>query len=168
MIIPQTEIEHLANRPLDIPVLATWVQQEWGHLTPNVTYEMRVSEFARMATIHTIPEAFVAVENITPVGMASLVEHDMLARMELSPWLAAVYVVPESRNRGVGSKLVRTAMQEARVLALDRLYLFTPDQIHFYRRLGWQALEQVSYRGERVTIMVYEAQLNPEGGFRND
>ena len=125
-------------------------------MTPNVTYEMRVSEFARMATIHTIPEAFVAVENITPVGMASLVEHDMLARMELSPWLAAVYVVPESRNRGVGSKLVRTAMQEARVFGLDRLYLFTPDQIHFYRRLGWQPLERVSYRGERVTIMVYD------------
>jgi len=156
MIVPQIEIEHLADHPLGIPVLATWVQQEWGHLTPNVTYEMRVAGFTKMTEIHTIPEAFVAVENTTPVGMASLVEHDMLARMELTPWLAAVYVAPEFRNRGVGSSLVQTAMQEARVLALDRLYLFTPDQIHFYRRLGWQPLERVSYRGERVTIMVYD------------
>jgi len=149
-------IEHLAGRSSYIPILAAWAQQEWGHLTPDVTYEMRMSEFTRMAAIHTIPQTFVAVENTTPVGMASLFEHDMLARMDLSPWLAAVYVVPESRNMGVGSKLVQTVMQEAEMLGLSKFYLFTPDRMHFYRRLGWRALEQVTYRGERVTIMVYD------------
>jgi len=157
MNAPQIRIEHLADRLLDIPVLATWTQREWGHLVPEITPEGFISAFEKRTTIHTIPETFVAVGSTAPVGMASLVEHDMFMRMDLSPWLAAVYVVPESRNSGVGSKLVQTAMQEARVLGLDRLYLFTPDQVHFYRRLGWRALERVSYRGERVTIMVYEA-----------
>ena len=156
---PLLRIEHLGKHQPLIPVLATWTQREWGHLVPEITPEGFISAFENRTTVHTIPEAFVAVENTTPVGMASLIEHDMLTRMELSPWLAAVYVVPESRNSGVGSKLVQTAMQEARVLGLDRLYLFTPDQIHFYRRLGWQALERVSYRGERVTIMVYNLSI---------
>lgn len=155
MNTPHIRIEHLADRPLDIPALATWTQREWGHLVPEITPDGFISAFEERTTVHTIPETFVAMEDGAPVGMASIVEHDMLSRMEFSPWLAAVYVVPESRNMGVGSKLVLTAMQEARVLGMDRLYLFTPDQMLFYRRLGWQALERVSYRGERVTIMIY-------------
>ncbi len=115
-----------------------------------------ISAFEQRTTVHTIPETFVAVENNTPIGMASLVEHDMLTRMDLSPWLAAVYVDLEFRNRGVGSGLVRSVMQEAGVLGLDRLYLFTPDRMSFYRRLGWERVEQSTYRGEQVAIMLYE------------
>lgn len=146
----------LADCPAFVPTLATWVQQTWGRLTPNITYEMRIIEFTKRTTLQPLPQTFVAVEKETPVGMASLVAHDMLTRMDLSPWLAAVYVVPKSRNMGVGSSLVRAVMQEANVLGLNRLYLFTPDQMRFYRRLGWQALEPASYRGEQVTIMYYE------------
>lgn len=149
-------IEHLAEHPSFIPILAAWAQREWGYLTPEATYEMRVAGFRSRTAISVIPETYVAVENNAPIGMASLVEHDMLTRMELSPWLASVYVDPEFRNQGVGSRLVRAIMQEARALCLTNFYLFTPDRMNFYRRLGWRALDQSTYRGEQVTIMVYD------------
>ena len=152
----EQSIEHLAAHPSFIPILATWVQKEWGHLTPEVTYEMRVAKFGQRTELHIIPETYVAIENSAPIGMASLIAHDMLARMEFSPWLAAVYVEPAFRNKGVGSRLVRTIMHEAKVLGMTSLYLFTPDRMRFYHRLGWQALERVVYRGESVTIMVYD------------
>jgi N-acetylglutamate synthase-like GNAT family acetyltransferase len=70
--------------------------------------------------------------------------------------MAAVYVIPERRGMGIGSALVRAAMEEAKHISLDRLYLLTPDRSSFYARLGWNVLDKVEYRGENVTIMVYE------------
>ena len=70
------------------------------------------------------------------VGSASLIAQDMDTRPELSPWLASVYVAAEHRRQGIGSALVRRVAQEAAALGVETLYLFTPDQEHFYARLG--------------------------------
>jgi len=150
-------IEHLAEHIAVIPTLASWVQKEWGHLLPEATLETLVSEFEERTTRHKIPETFVAVKDDHPLGMASIIEHDLTTRKELSPWLAAVYVAPESRNRGIGSRLIRTVMREAETLGLERLYLIAPNKMRFYSRLGWKVLEHTKYRGENVVIMLYEA-----------
>jgi N-acetylglutamate synthase-like GNAT family acetyltransferase len=89
------------------------------------------------------------------LGTASLVAHDLAERRDLSPWLAAVYVAPAARNRGVGSALVRAVMDETLVLSIEELYLFTPDKMTFYSRLGWQVLERRQHRGRDVTVMFY-------------
>lgn len=157
---PSIRIENLAARPAFAPILASWVQAEWGHLLPGRTEEMLVAEFQLRAMTRVIPESFVAVAGDRPIGMASLVADDMTTRPALSPWLAAVYVVPEFRNKRIGSSLVRVVMEDAARLGLERLYLFTPDQMAFYRRLGWQTFERTSYRGEDVVIMVYEHLIN--------
>lgn len=149
-------IEHLAEHPDAIPVLAAWEQQEWGHLLPEATFETFISHFAQRITFHRLPQTFVAVAGPTPVGMASLDPHDMETRPELSPWLASVYVAPEFRNKGVGSRLARTVMAEAKTLGLEKFYLFTPNKVDFYRRLGWQIVESTRYRGEEVVIMRYK------------
>jgi N-acetylglutamate synthase-like GNAT family acetyltransferase len=149
-------IDHLAEHPHLVPTLALWVKGEWGHQCPDVAYEKYVSDFQRQTTHGRIPETFVALEDNTLLGTASIIEHDMSTRMELSPWMASVYVAPEFRNKGVGSALVRTVMQEAGRLGLQKLYLITPDKGGFYSRLGWQVIETAAYRGENVTIMAYE------------
>ncbi len=136
--------------------LASWIQEEWEHSFLEATFEELVSELERRTTRRRIPETFVALEGDRLVGTASIVKHDMSTCLELSPWLSAVYVAPEYRNRGIGSKLVRKAMQEAHILGVKRLYLFTPDRMRFYTRLGWNILEQTTYHKEDVVIMQYE------------
>ncbi|MEW5956979.1 MAG: GNAT family N-acetyltransferase [Chloroflexota bacterium] len=63
---------------------------------------------------------------------------------------------PEFRNKGLGSRLVRTVMAEAKALGLEKFYLFTPNKVDFYRCLGWQVFESTQYRGEEVVIMQYK------------
>jgi N-acetylglutamate synthase-like GNAT family acetyltransferase len=150
------KIDHLAEHSHFIPTLAQWVKSEWGHLCPHVPYEEYVSNFQHRTAYGRIPETFVALEGDILLGTASIIEHDMSTRMELSPWMASVYVDPQFRNRGIGSALVRTVMQEAGGLDVQRLYLITPDKVGFYSHLGWRVLETATYRGENVTIMVYE------------
>jgi len=151
------EVKHLADRPEAIPTLAAWVYDQWGHwMSPDATPETLAREFEKRTIPGCIPETFVAVEGDAPLGTASLVAHDLPTRMDLSPWLAAVYVAPEFRDRGVGSALVQAVMDEAQALGVERLYLFTPEKMSFYGRLEWQVLERTKHRGRDVTVMVYE------------
>jgi N-acetylglutamate synthase-like GNAT family acetyltransferase len=99
---------------------------------------------------------FVALIAGQVVGTASLVTYDMSTRRDLSPWLAAVYIKSDCRRKGLGSQLVQAVMDEAAQLELERFYLFTPNQVPFYARLGWQVLEETEYRSEQITVMVYE------------
>ena len=154
--LPAIIIEHLAKHMAEIPTLAMWVHEEWGHLLPDTTLEAFISDFENRTTPGQIPETFVALADDKPLGMASLVKHDMLTRKDLSPWLASVYVPPNSRNGGVGSRLVKAVMQEAEAMGVEKFFLFTPDRVKFYQRQGWKVLEEYHYRGEEVVIMVYE------------
>jgi len=156
MVVEELTIEHLAENHDAIPEIISWLLAEWGHLTPGITPEKLESIFGERLVHRQIPETFVALIDGQVAGTASLISHDMTTRMELSPWLAAVYIKSEFRRKGIGSKLVQAVIDEATLLGLDRFYLFTPNQASFYARLGWQLLEETSYRGEQVAIMVYE------------
>jgi GNAT superfamily N-acetyltransferase len=150
-------IEYLADRREFITTVAQWLHDEWGHLGLTETVNDRVARVERACGRREIPTTFVAIYDNKPVGCASLVEHDMLTRPELSPWLAGVFVPREHRRSGVGAALVERVVQEARSLRVPRLYLYTPDTGALYRRLGWSVLERTFYRelwGEtEVTIM---------------
>ena len=72
-----------------------------------------------------LPLTLVAVHTGELVGMVSLKFHDMDTRPDLDPWLGGLLVLPEWRNRGVGTTLMHRATAEARRLNVPRLYLWT-------------------------------------------
>ena len=82
-------------------------------------------------------------------------------RLELSPWLAGVFVKPECRRQGVGATLVRRVMDEAKALRISKLYLYTMDRAAFYANLGWSLVEHTIYLRKEVSIMSYSI-ITPE------
>jgi predicted N-acetyltransferase YhbS len=76
--------------------------------------------------------------------------------MDMSPWLAGVFVAPSHRRQGIGRALVWRGLEEARNLGLRRLYLYTPNSEGFYSNLGWLAIERTTYRDVNVVIMSYD------------
>ncbi len=73
--------------------------------------------------------------------------------MDLSPWLASIYVLPENRGQGIGTALVERVIEEAVELGIETLYLFTPDRKGFFASLGWSVVEHTEYREQKVVIM---------------
>jgi predicted N-acetyltransferase YhbS len=136
-----------------IPEVAGWLHNEWGHLTPGSSLERTITRLRERTENDTIPLAFVALEDDQPVGTISLVPHDMEIRMNLTPWIASVFVKSDARNRGIGSQLMHFAEEEFRRLGFTTIFLFTPNKQRMYARLGWQQIEDVEYRGEQVSIM---------------
>jgi N-acetylglutamate synthase-like GNAT family acetyltransferase len=149
-------IDYLAAHRDFIPILSQWHHEQWSYLNPSRTVEDRIEEFNQETTGKEIPTTFVAMSENVLLGSASIIAHDMDTRMDLSPWLASVYVAPPHRRQGIGSALVRRTVEKAKELKVETLYLFTPDMEKLYKRLGWTLLEVTEYRGENNVIMTLQ------------
>ena len=148
------QIEYLDQHIDAIADLARWHHAEWAAITPHLSLADRVAGFRERARRGGIPTAFVAVLGADVVGLACLVECDIESHQHLTPWLASILVAPEHRGRGIGSALCERATEEARLLGVEKLYLFTFNRQRLYGRLGWLALENALYAGASGTIMV--------------
>lgn len=153
-------IDYLADYPNFIPALAKWHHQAWAYLRPDDSIEARASRIQGCCGYREIPTALIAFTGDTLIGSAMLIAHDMDTHMDLSPWLAGVFVVPDHRRRGIGAALVGRIIDAATGLGAERLYLYTPSTEHFYSRLGWSLLEHTSYRGAQVAVMSYQCTAN--------
>lgn len=148
------QIVDLCEAPAHLPQLAAWHHEQWSYLNPGQTIEHRIERMREHLEAAPLPRTFVAVATDgSAMGSASLVAHDMDTHPELTPWLASVFVAPIHRQKGIGAAVVRRVMDAAREAGIATLYLFTPDQEHFYKQLGWRTIAKETYRGDDVTLM---------------
>ncbi len=162
--MPDYRIESLVDYPQFIPTLAAWHHAQWSYLDVGKSMAQRAATL-RTHQRATVPMTVVALSSGALLGSASLIAHDMDTRLDLSPWLASVYVAPSYRGHGVGSALVREIVAHATAMGFPALYLFTPDRARFYEQLGWHVLEHVRYRGYEQVLMSISlgfAQVTPE------
>lgn len=147
------DIVYLADRTDVIPTLARWVYQEWAYLHPDRTLADVERLILERANRVKMPLALLAFDGDTLLGTVCLKVHDMETRLDLTPWLAGLYVAAPWRHRGIGTALVLAIEKKSRQLAMEKLYLYTPDSEGFYAKLGWLIKERVEYHGYPVTIM---------------
>lgn len=146
-------IEYLADHPDALEALVQWQHAEWGHVRGGETLAQRRARLAGSLNRDRIPLTVVALEGGDLLGSASLIAHDMETRMELTPWLASVFVAEQYRRRGVGAELVRRIMAEAGKLKVPLLYLYTVHSERLYASLGWAVAERTTYLESPVVIM---------------
>jgi predicted N-acetyltransferase YhbS len=149
----EVNIDYLADHEDVLPQLAVWQHEQWGYLNPQNSVETRAEKLRRRSGKGAIPTTFVGFIEGELVGSASLVENDLPSRRDLFPWLASVYVHPSRRRKGIGSQLVERVVTQTEALGHPRLYLITPDQESFYRRMGWILMARFPHRGEQTALM---------------
>lgn len=147
------DIAYLADHKEVIPALARWFYQEWAYLHPDRTLEDVERLIGERTNTTKIPVALVAFEGGELLGTVCLKVHDMDTRLDLTPWLAGLYVAAPWRRKGIGTALVSAIEKKAHELQVEKLYLFTPESEGFYSRLGWHVYERTEYHGHPATIM---------------
>ena len=152
-------IENLKDVPQHLTQLAQWHHAEWSYLNPGTSLQGRIDKMQAYLKGEFLPSTWVAHMNDQPLGSAAIVQQDMDIHLDKSPWLASVFVSPESRKQGTGSALVRQVMDAARQQGVPRLWLYTPDKASFYKQLGWSVFSEEEYHGHRVTIMSVQLSL---------
>ena len=89
-----------------------------------------------------IPTALVAHEGNRFIGTVSIIACDEETRPHYTPWVAALWVEPEDRLRGIGAALVERAAVFAFESGAGRIYLLAgPHRRSFYEGLGWSVIE---------------------------
>lgn len=159
------QIENLQEHTDLIPLLAKWHFQQWGALTGASSEQDYQKLICKYASSQKVPTTLLAIENNKTVGSVNLIESDLEIRSELTPWIAQLYVIPEKRSRGIGSNLVRAAIDRAIEFGFDTLYLYTSGTLpFFYESLGWKTREVLQYRGKERTVMEIKIPVNRVAG----
>ncbi len=91
----------------------------------------------------TIPVALIAHDSTGFLGTVSLIDSDMEARPQYTPWVAALWVDEQQRSRGIGSALLKAAVNQARDLGFAQVYLCAQADKHdYYAARDWQLIEE--------------------------
>ena len=125
-MVSQLTIGLLADYPQAIPLLETWFEREWApYYGPD------------------------GPGNAGNDLHASLKTESVTTYPHLSPWLAALLVLPTFRRRGVAERLIAAVEEKARALGFGHIYVGTGEgsgtpESALYKR-GWQFIEKTPY-----------------------
>ncbi len=147
------KIAPLSDHMTFVDEIAQLHQAEWAHLSSLPTVDARKTALQNAAGREGVPSIYIAYKNHEFVGSAALIEHDLDTHLELSPWLAAVFVKEKWRGRGVATLLVDHCEAEAKSIGVKTLYLSTELATQLYAKLGWKVIERCQYKGAELDVM---------------
>ena len=160
------KISFLAEHPEFIATLAPEIVKHWRHILTEETIESRAATLGHHMNRERLPIGWVAHTESGVLGIASLREHDLPGREDLTPWLGGVFVLPQVRGQKIGATLCAAVEAHAKSLQVDTLYLFTLNLQQWYKSMGWELFEPCKWRGHRGDVMC--KQLLPDSSYSPD
>jgi len=153
------ELKQLSECPEHLLAVGTWIYEQWWKRR-NKSSEAVLGWLRTHTAQDRIPFTVVAVVGGNPVGSCSVIENDCVHRPQYAPWVAAVYVKPEFRRRGVASKLLREAARIGARVPVEGLYIDCHVKtVPVYERSGWTILEREV--GDKDSVVMFRSGKNP-------
>jgi GNAT superfamily N-acetyltransferase len=153
MLNISVRISHLADHPETLPLLQSWLEQEWPSWYGPSSCGDVFADLLSYANRDSLPVGVVAYIDDELCGMAALKYEGIAGHTHLLPWAGAGFVVSHLRNRGIGTNLLKALEVEARSLGYDKVYCGTTGAVSLLKRSGWQEMSQVSHNGESVFVL---------------
>ena len=100
----------------------------WGH---QAVYRDCMSACINSAS--PLPQWYLLTDSDAVIGGAGLITNDFNARMDLWPWLAALFVEKKYRGHAYGAQLLTHCRREAARLGFPEVYLIT-DHVNYYEK----------------------------------
>lgn len=123
------------EHPERLDEIIAFFQRHWATQDSAMVYEDCIRSCVDAPS--PLPQWYVVEFGQDIAAGFGLIPNDFISRMDLSPWLCALFVEPAFRGRGLGSWLCHVARREAARLGFARLYLCT-DHVGYYERSGFQ------------------------------
>ncbi|GAB4282983.1 MAG: GNAT family N-acetyltransferase [Candidatus Rifleibacteriota bacterium] len=112
-----------------------YFQDKWASESSMKVYEDCITNC--ILSNNSLPQWYILEEGGNIVGGAGLITNDFISRMDLYPWLCAVYIEKEYRGNSYSKLLMDKARDDARKGGFDHVYLCT-DHIGYYEKFGFE------------------------------
>lgn len=132
----------------------SYFQKSWPDIPP-VIYKDCIDH--SITAKDSLPQWYLLEKEGQVIGCAGLITNDFISRMDLYPWVCALFIDPAQRNNDYGALLIEKAKQDAREAGFKNLYLCT-DHVGYYEKKGFKYIGQ-GYHPWDATSRIYEIDL---------
>jgi len=133
------EIISVRENPTYCKAAIEYIQDQWASQASMMVYEDCISHATDPQG--TLPQWYLLMDDQKIIGCAGLITNDFISRMDLYPWVCAVFIDEGHRGKGLGHLLLEKAKEDTVKAGFDQLYLCT-DHIGYYEKYGF------TYMGE--------------------
>ncbi|MEK3796882.1 GNAT family N-acetyltransferase [Peribacillus sp. FSL H8-0477] len=112
----------------------SFFQNKWASEQSMMVYEDCIIHC--ISSPNPLPQWYLLMDETTVIGCAGLITNDFISRMDLYPWVCAIYIEEEYRGNAYSSILIDKAKTDAKKGGFSHLYLCT-DHIGLYEKYGF-------------------------------
>jgi len=128
------EVISVRNQPEMVDSAISYIQSKWASDQSREVYQDCITH--SISTPSPLPCWYLLYDGLEIVGCAGLVTNDFISRMDLYPWICALYVEKTHRGHNLGRLLIRSAIEDARKGGFDHCFLCT-DHVGYYEKFGF-------------------------------
>ena len=153
------QIVSLREDPARLEQFIVYFQAHWASPDSMAVYDDCMRSCLNAES--PLPQWYLLMEGTEIIGCAGLITNDFISRMDLYPWVCALYIEPKWRGAERGAALLARAGRDAARAGFARLYLCT-DHIGYYERYGFTYLGR-GYHPWGESSRIYEKVLEAKG-----
>ena len=116
----------------------SYFQKSWPRVNPIIYSDCIENS---LITSQPLPQWYLLEKNEQIIGCAGLITNDFISRMDLYPWICALFIEESERGHNYGSLLINKAKEDAKKFGFEFSYLCT-DHVGYYEKLGFSYLAQ--------------------------
>lgn len=149
------QIISVRENPEYTEIAIKYFQRHWATDDSKSVYDDCIKHC--IGTESPLPQWYLLYDKDKIIGCAGLITNDFISRMDLFPWLCALYIEENYRGNAYGNLLITKAKEDTAKAGFKNLYLCT-DHIGYYEHYGFQRIA-TGYHPWGESSGIFEAKL---------
>lgn len=131
-----------------------YLQQSWSEISP-IIYENCITNCIHAK--QSLPQWYLLEKENEIIGCAGMVTNDFISRMDLYPWLCALFIDEKHRGNNYAHLLIEKAKEDTKKFGFNYLNLCT-DHIGYYEKFNFNYIGQ-GYHPWEEESRIYQIKL---------
>jgi len=132
-----------------------YIQSKWGNPRNKKVYEDCILN--SIGAKSPLPIWYLLMDSETVIGCAGIITNDFISRMDLCPWLCALFIDKNYRGQNLGNLLMSQAKKDSAEIGIEKLYLCT-DHKGYYEKYGFTYIGE-GYHPWGESSRIYECDI---------
>ena len=129
-----------------------YFQSKWANESSMMVYEDCILH--SLTAENPLPVWYLLLDGEKIIGCVGLITNDFISRMDLWPWLCALYIEEDYRGNAYGSLLIAEIQKDTAKMGMKSVYLAT-DHVGYYEKYGFHHIG-TGYHPWGDTSRIYE------------